>query len=331
LISYFGRHGQGAFLDPFKHFAGQPLWDQKVNVSFLLGLNYEHAGRWQSLKDQEDDLKQLQRALKTGVVSNLFNSLGSLESLRVRLDREVIQEAENLASFEVHPSYRDIQEEANRLTFDIHDLTNANVVDEGMISLYERSLEEETPASEQAVADVFAEAGVVLGNLVVRHIDEAQAFQRELLKNRRNFLEGEIGKLRQDIANREAELRSLSEQRAQKLQILQSYGALDEYNKLQSLHREKVSLLDDTKRQTAMWQQMELTKSETTIERERLKLDARSDLENRRPAREGPLLCSMPIPKRSMKRQGSSLLNSEIVGSDSRYRSSARAVRASIT
>jgi uncharacterized protein YydD (DUF2326 family) len=282
LISYFARRGQGAFINPFEQYPRQQEWDKQVNTAFLLGLNWQHAQQWQLLKDQEKELKQLRRVLRTGVAADLFGSLGSLESARVRLEREVAREERELAGFQVHPQYREIQEEANRLTFTIHDLTNANVVDRSMISLYEQSLQEESPPDEQTVAELFAEAGVTLNGSVVRRLGEVQSFHREIVVNRRRFLEGEIEGLRGAIADREPEVERLSRRRAELLDVLRSHGALDDYNRLQQLHGAKIAQLEDLDRRIVLWQKLERQEITVNIERERLKLDARSDLDDRR-------------------------------------------------
>ena len=50
---------------------------------------------------------------------------------------------ELLSSFRVHPSYREIEQEANQLTSTIQELANANIADRRLIDLYTNSIEEE--------------------------------------------------------------------------------------------------------------------------------------------------------------------------------------------
>ena len=139
LISYFIRRDQGAFIDPFEQNRDQKEWDKQLHTAFLLGLNWQHAQTWQLLRERTHQLNELQKALKTGAVSDFIGSIGTLQSTRVRLERAVQQELEALGSFRVHRDYRDIEDEANRLTVQIKRLTNANVTDQGMIGLYERT------------------------------------------------------------------------------------------------------------------------------------------------------------------------------------------------
>jgi uncharacterized protein YydD (DUF2326 family) len=286
LISYFARRDLGAYLDPFKQHPNQQEWDKQVNGAFLLGLNWEHAQRWQQLKDRENEIKQLNRAIKTGLATEFLGSLGSLETARIRLDREIKREQADLDSFRVHPEYQAVEEEANRLTFAIRDLTNANVVDQGMLELYRQSLAAEKPADDRLVAEVFAEAGVVLSGQVVKRLDEVHEFHRQVVGNRRAFLEGEIGRLRAGIAQRERDVARLTEQRASLLEILRSHGALDEYMRLQQRLGAKVAELGTLDRRIELWQRLEREQSSVKIEKEGLRLDARADLEERKNERE---------------------------------------------
>ena len=286
LISYVARTDLGGYLDPFKQHPRQMEWDKQVNIAFLLGLNWQHAQTWQLLKDRENDLQQLSRAIKTGIAAEFLGSIGALESARVRVERDVRRQESDLATFRVHPQYREIEEQANRLTFAIRDLSNQNVVDQGMLDLYRESLLTEEPADHQVVADVWAEAGVVLSGQVVRRLDQVQEFHRQVVSNRRSFLEGEIGRLRANIAERGGRIAGLTERRAQQLAVLRSHGALDEYMRLQRLHAEKVAELENLDRRIELQQKLEREQSAVKIEKERLRLDARADLDERRGERE---------------------------------------------
>jgi len=151
-----------------------------------------------------------------------------------------------------------------------------------MIGLYEQSRQQEAPADDQVVAEVFAEANVVLSGQVVRTLQEVREFHRQVVVNRLAFLDGEIGRLREEIATRETEVAQLTQQRAERMRVLRSHGALEEYNRLQQLHAVKRAELEDLDRKIALWDKLEQEQSSLRIERERLRLDARADLEERR-------------------------------------------------
>jgi uncharacterized protein YydD (DUF2326 family) len=75
LISYFVRRGHDAYNDPFRHFRQQKPWDIQLNTAYLLGLNWEYATQWQSLKDQENGIKAIDQAIKSGAMEGLVGNV----------------------------------------------------------------------------------------------------------------------------------------------------------------------------------------------------------------------------------------------------------------
>ena len=109
----------------------------QVDNAFLLGLGAEYAIEWQTLKDSEDELKQLQRTAKSGSFRALIGSVGELEAAQVRLHGKASREGEELQSFRVHPQYAELQQQANALTQQLVERRHANLGDQRMLELYE--------------------------------------------------------------------------------------------------------------------------------------------------------------------------------------------------
>jgi uncharacterized protein YydD (DUF2326 family) len=214
VISYFIRKGRDAYSTPFEHYRKQQEWDKQMNNAFLLDLSWQYAARWQILKDQDRALSHLRDAAQSGIVTNLIGSIGELETRKVQLETQLERSRQQLTTFAVHPQYRDMEEQANTLTTTMHNLVNENVSDRRMITFYETSLQEEQPAARERVAEVYAEAGVVLPDQVVRRLEDVQEFHNQIIANRRTFLRGEVERLLATVARREAEIRRLGEQRA---------------------------------------------------------------------------------------------------------------------
>lgn len=256
--------------------------DRQVNTAFLLGLNWEHARRWQQLKDRETELKSLEKTLKTGVAAEILGTRGHLEGARVRLLRAIAKDQDALQSFQVHHMYRDIEEESTRLTFEIKDLRNRNVVDNGMLELFLESIAQEQPAEALRIEELYKEAGVVLPDSVVKRLEDVKEFHEQVLQNRRAFLESEVARLNAAVSQRNVTIGSLDDRRAEYMSTLQNFGALDDYNRLQQLLSEKQSELEDIDRRIALSSQLEHEESAVRIEKERLRIDARADLSEQR-------------------------------------------------
>jgi uncharacterized protein YydD (DUF2326 family) len=237
LLGYFSRRGSSAYTDPFKHSPNQQEWDKQVNVAFLLGLNWEDASEWQRLKDEKKQLDQLEKAAKGGLLKDLLGSEGALETERVRLTAEIEQHEKRLAAFRVHEEYRLIEIEANRLTEELHRMANANFNDRQAIELYRASADDETAGgvTSHQITQVYEEAGLHFPEAVSKRLQEVAAFHDAVIANRRDYLAAEVTRLERRLAGRETRIQQLDGERAGLMAVLQTHGALDEYQALQKL------------------------------------------------------------------------------------------------
>ena len=286
LFSYLVRRGRDAFSTPFEYFRKQKEWDKQVSNAFLIGMPWEPAAEVQRLKDHEKLLSDISRAADAGLMEGVFETVGELDAKRMRLEQRVARERTELASFEVHPQYAEIEKEANQITRLLHELANDNVRDRQLLSQYEESVADERPPSSDAIARLYEEARVDLPKSVVRRFDEVERFHTELISNRRSFLAEEITRLRSGIQGREEETLALSTKRATLLEILQAHGALDEFSRLQIRVDEATAELEEVKRRLADVRRFEEGKSSLRIEREMLHQRARREYDDSESARQ---------------------------------------------
>jgi len=286
LFSYFARRGRDAFSTPFEHFRKQHDWDKQVNNALLLGLSWEYPAKLQKLKDREKVVTQLRTAIKAGTFPDLLGSVGELDSQRVRLEELIRRRGEELRTFRVHPQYIEFQESADRLQSAIRELNQENATDQAMLSFYQDSLVQEQPAESDKLAKVYREAGVGWPEGVKKRLADVQAFHDQVVFNRKAFLEAEISRLDRAIVLRNDRIRSLSDQRAEMLEVLNSHGALAEYSELQRVQTEETAKLAAVNDRISNLKKIEEIKSQSRIEREQLHILARSFYEERRAERE---------------------------------------------
>ena len=285
LFSYFVRPNRDAFSSPFNHHRNQKEWDKQVNNAFLLDLAWQHAGELQQLKDYENTLNELRRAARDGLLQGLIGNLGNLEAERTRLDSEIRQQSETLQSFRVHPRYAEIEQEINELTSRIQQMSNANIVDGRLVELYRSSLEDDQDPDTDELLEVYQEVGVTMPDIVRRRLEEVQDFHRQIVANRRAYLESEIRRIASGRSQRSLEQQAEIEKRAQLLEVLQTHGALQEFTALQELHLDLVSRRNDVENRISNLQHFEQGRSEVRVSRELLLQTARRDFEERREAR----------------------------------------------
>jgi uncharacterized protein YydD (DUF2326 family) len=285
LISYFIRRGRDAFSSPFEHHGKQSEWDKQLHSAFLLGLAWEDARDWQILKDKERVLNDLKRAAAAGMMADMLGTIGELEARKVQLQSRLREQRDALSGFRVHPQYREIEQAANALTQEIHEISNDNVQGRQLLALYQSSVEEEHPPSQDDVARLYEEAGVVFSSALRRRLEDVLAFHTTLLANRRSFLSREIERLAQAIESRERAIREKSDRRAEYMEILRTHGALEEYSLLQSLATGTEAELGDVKARMSNLRRFEEGAIALRMEKETLHQRARSDYDERSNAR----------------------------------------------
>jgi len=233
LISYFIRRlNHGGSLNPFENSAKQRPWDSQICNAYLLGLNWEDARRFQKLKDKEGHLDNLKEIIREKLIPEMSEDVGELETEKVRLDESVSELKKRIATFKVHKNYREIEQEANVLTERIHTLANQNYEINRSVSLYQDSLEAESAPERQNLEILYNEAKITLPGMIKKNLDEARRFHESLISNRKSFLTNEIINLKSNISANEAKIEKMDDKRAEKMNILQTHGALSEYTLL---------------------------------------------------------------------------------------------------
>jgi uncharacterized protein YydD (DUF2326 family) len=288
LISYFVRRNgpKGGFLNPFQQYKAQQEWDKQVNNAFLLDLGWEYASRWQILKDRQNVIDQIKQEAKSGMLANLIGTVGEVEALKIRMGSQVAQEEEQLKDFKVHPQYKEIENEVNELTFKIHELVNENISERRLIEFYEASLKEEVDAKPESVMRMFQEAGVVFPTNIAKRLDDVLAFHKQVVVNRKEFLTSEMDRIKRKMTERAEEINKLSSTRAEKMQILQKHGALEEYTKLINAHQKNVAELEELNIRLENLRKFEQGKNAIAIEQALLQQQATADLNERKAQKE---------------------------------------------
>lgn len=284
LIGYFIRRGAHAFSQPFEQFAKQQEWDKQVNTAHLLQLDWHHPWRWQLLNEKKKLISQLKKSAESGVDPHSIglDRVGDLEAARVNLEEKARQGASSLASFQVHPQYRELEIEASQLTTQLHSLNNQNVSDREMLAFYGNALLEEAPAPTSDVERLYAEAGIILPGHVTQRLEDVQIFHTRLIQNRREFLLDAQKRLTKQIAEREVEIQSLTECRASLMSLLQTHGALEEYTRLQQRHLQTVAQLEDLRRRLDALRKFEAGNVALKAERATLEVETNRDFTERR-------------------------------------------------
>ena len=279
-FSYFARRNgeTGGFLSPFNNYKNQKEWDKQVNNSFLLGLDWTFASRWEILKDRKKVISQIKTESESGFLKDITGSIGELEARKVRLREEIEKRDRELKEFNVHPQYKELEDDANKITAHSHELTNSNISDKNLIDYYEKSLEEEEGAAIDKVEKIYKEAGVRIPENITKNLNDVKKFHQDIIINRAEFLKSEIAKLKRNIIRRDEELRKLNTRRSEIFNILNTHKALEEQALIQQQLTSLRGELKDIERKIENYNKFQEGTSSLKIDLEVLQQEARISL-----------------------------------------------------
>jgi uncharacterized protein YydD (DUF2326 family) len=278
LFPYFvRRQSDGGFMAPEKSFAQQRTGDMQKTLMFLLGLDWQIARDWQAVRDREKTLEELKKAAGNGAFGSI---IGKAADLRTEL---TIQEARlkklhaEVETFQVLPEYRELEVESAMLTRQINELANANTLDFSAIRDLESALASEVPPDHEDLQAVYQEAGIVLPGLVKRRYEDVKSFHESVVRNRKDYLSSELEAAKLRIKLRDSKKAQFDQRRGEILGILKSHGALEQFLKLQGELGRLESKVESLRQRFEATEQLEGTKNELEIERNRLTIRLRCD------------------------------------------------------
>ncbi len=273
--------------DPFEWFKRQQRWSIQVHNAYHLGLNWEWPLKLEELARDEKTLKAVKRAAGKGLVGDALGSRGAMEAEELACQQEADKLSKQLESFRVHPQYESIEKEANDLTRRISELNDLNRFDRQRLQQFEASIREDhlDDQDPDEVVKLYEEAKVQLPERVVRHLAEVQAFHQELIANRRRFLEDHIRELKEQIAARDQQVKTLSDKRAGLLNILKDHGALEHYHRLQERLNELKARARDLRTRIERLDEADRALRDIKARRRRLYDAARQHYEERKASR----------------------------------------------
>jgi uncharacterized protein YydD (DUF2326 family) len=282
LFSYVARRQlSGGFQQPMRHSVMQQGWDQQVSICYLLGLDWTIPGKFQELRGQEKVTQELRKAARSGDLGRFFGKVADLRTRLTIAEARAQRLRQQLDNFEVVPEYKQLEREANEITREIDGLNIENVVDGDLLQQLRASLKDEEAPDLGDVTKLYAEAGVVLPDMVRRRFDEVERFHRTIIENRRTHLNAEIASAEVRIVDRDQRTAERDRRRRQIMSILRSGGALEHYTSLREEAGRAEAEVESFRQRLEAAERIESTKAELDIERANLTKALRDDIHER--------------------------------------------------
>ena len=218
---------------------------QQVNVAFLLGLDANRSLKKYELKKTLDDTENNLKKLDNDELLKEFfgKDEGNTDIELVALEQTVEKLSNNLKSFQIAEDYDQIRKEADKISYQIREVRNKAIIIQNAIKNIEKTLDIRPDITSQDIQNLFNEANLSLGDLIVQKLDELQEFHNKLIDNRTKQLLVEKNKFNGQLTELEKEIKKLSKIEGEKLTYLAAHGALDEYSQInQQLTESQIKL-----------------------------------------------------------------------------------------
>lgn len=230
LRTYFGN--------PIKGHPSETDWESGVKLGFMLGLSPEVLGKAGELDRLSKQGKAIRKAVQEGALTHLSLDESALRAQLATARRLRDRVRADLQAFKVDERYAEHQREADQLTGEIRKLNDEGLSLQRRARELDETLRDVLSASEdteltERLGRVYAEIGLVLPDSVTRRYEEVAAFHESVVRNRRLFLEQELGAVRSRLEAIDHERRALDRQRSQVMHLLSETVALDTFSSAQ--------------------------------------------------------------------------------------------------
>ncbi|HEU5376104.1 MAG TPA: ABC-three component system protein [Ktedonobacteraceae bacterium] len=278
LFPYFvRRQSEGGFLSPIIYDKRQPVWNQQVSISCLLGLDWTIPQQWQYVRDREKSLSELKKAAQEGALDGFIGNTAELRTQLMLAENRFFELKGHLASYQILPEYRTLEQEANALTRELGTLADENTMDRLLLSELHEALSQEAEPAFTDLERLYEEAGVVLPNTTLRRFDEVRRFHESIIANRRSYLGNEVTEANARIRIRDQRMSVINTRLATIMALLQSHGALDQFTKLQSELAAQEAKTELLRQRFAAAERLESERNELVSERNQLEVRLRQD------------------------------------------------------
>ncbi len=234
LISRFIRPQKSSYNSYFDYIKDEQDFNELINNSFLLGLDTTLILKKYQLKDEYDGIEKMRKAIEDDPIMQTFfeSEEDDFEIDIVDLKQNIKRLETNLSQFRVAEDYYQVVKEADELKVQLKYYENKAANIKVAISNINGSLEITPDIPRKKVQDLYREAEVNLPDSILRKLEEVEVFNKKILNNRTVRLLKEKSVFEQSLVELEGIIRRLGKQKDEKLEYLNTRGALDEFTKL---------------------------------------------------------------------------------------------------
>ncbi|WP_353570510.1 DUF2326 domain-containing protein [Candidatus Albibeggiatoa sp. nov. BB20] len=230
LLPRFIRRYKADYVNPKETKADYSPTDKLLRNLFLLGLDIHLALRKMNLKIEHDEKKKFKKSFANdSVIKEYFTKSKDPDINISHLEKQIQKLEKELAEFQVAENYSDIEQEANQIAKQLHQLQNQRVILQKTIENIEKGINIKSDITRQKLMSAYEELEQAFKPETLKHLEEVETFQQQLLKNRITRLTQEKIRLQSELEQLDIKIRSEGKLLDKKLVFLSENKALDQY------------------------------------------------------------------------------------------------------
>lgn len=235
LISRFIRPYKSSYVSYDNFVNKEQDYGQLLNNSYLLGLDIVGIQRKYELKDEYDKAQKLKNTIENDDVMRSYfdsNDEGEVDIKVVELTTKIKKLNKNIDEFKIAEDYNNIRLEADRISARLHEYKlKASSISNAIRSINE-SLKIKPDVSREKIIKLYQNAQIQLGEAILKKLEEVENFNEKILANRGLRLMQEYNRFESQLKEINQTIQNLAKLEDEKLQYLNSHGALDDYTQL---------------------------------------------------------------------------------------------------
>lgn len=229
MLKYFMRlDGDGGFSHPERSNASANKYAYQTGLSYMFGLEWIIAQEFQMVRDREKTLETLRKAADDNAVDEMVGTVAKLRPQLAIAERKARTKRDEIASFEVLESYKELSDEAAIFQRSMQDSSQRLVTLKETLSYLEDAMKDEQPHHFVDVGAVYRASGIELPEVALKRLDDVVAFQSSIISNRKIHLQSEIEQVKRDIGTASETLSASGAARKRILLSLQGKGAFED-------------------------------------------------------------------------------------------------------
>jgi len=246
LMNFIRRDENTGFSNTFRQYLHwQTYLVDAVNL-YLIGLDYHLPINKESFNKEKSEIEKIIFGLSKNLERKEVPKKSALKSEKLIIEDELKKREKSLKDFKVHSEYETLENEANTITKLIKEVQRQIFVNGQRIQEYQEVLSEYHKIDFNQVKELYNSINIYLKEDLQKKYEEIADFHKTLINNRNTYLSSEIKQLLgyQDKLNNQ--LIELDKKRSEILRILETHGALSEFNELHERldeAKEKIILL----------------------------------------------------------------------------------------